>query len=113
MLKKEGMDREIKSVESEFQGQFVSDYARIEQLLCENTADKRHYLNCFAWGNLKSLKGDNEETLWDDLKNFYESQYSADRLKVVIQVKTDDDLAELRQWVTESFGIIEDKNYGP
>ena len=69
-------------------------------------------MNCFAWGNLKSLKGDNEETLWDDLKTFYENQYSADRLKVVIQVKTDDDLAELRQWVTESFGIIEDKNYG-
>ena len=41
-------------------------------------------MNCFAWGNLKSLKNDQEETLWDDLKSFYESEYSADRLRVVI-----------------------------
>ena len=69
-------------------------------------------LNCFAWGNLKSLMGENKETLWDDLKAFYESTYSADRLKVVIQVKTEDDMAELRQWVTESYSVIENKNYG-
>ena len=84
LLKKEAMDREIKSVESEFQGQFVSDACRIEQLLCEQTADKQHPLNCFAWGNLKSLKGENEESLWDDLKDFYEKQYSADRLRITI-----------------------------
>ena len=85
---------------------------RIEQLLCENTASKNHTLNGFSWGNLKSLYGENKETLWDDLKAFYEGTYSADRLKITIQVKTEDDLAELRQWVTESFSIIEDKDFG-
>ena len=84
LLKKDAMDREIKSVESEFQGHYVSDWARIEQLLCENTVDAEHNLNCFAWGNLKSLKNDQEETLWDDLKKFYDQEYSADRLRVVI-----------------------------
>ena len=56
--------------------------------------------------------GEQKDTLWDDLKDFYESQYSADRLKVVIQVKTEDDMAELRTWVTESFGVIENKSFG-
>ena len=84
LLKREAMDREIKAVENEFQGTYVSDWCRIEQLLNEHTADKNHPLNCFAWGNLKSLKGENEDSLWDDLKNFYNTLYSADRLRVVI-----------------------------
>ena len=112
LLKKEAMEREIKAVESEFQGQYVSDHVRIEQLLCENTASKNHVLNCFPWGNLKSLMGEQKETLWEDLRGFYESTYSADRLKVVVQVKTHDDMSELRQWVIESFSIIENKSYG-
>lgn len=58
------------------------------------------------------MKGEKEESLWDDLKQFYESQYSADRLRVVIQVKTSDDMAELREWVTRSFSVIENKAYG-
>ena len=61
---------------------------------------------------MKSLKGESAESLWDDLKCFYNCNYSADRLRIVIQVKTSDDLAELRTWVTESFGMIENKNLG-
>ena len=85
---------------------------RIQQLLSEHTAEENHPLNCFAWGNLKSLKSENVDSLWDDLKCFYNCNYSADRLSIVIQAKTSDDLAELRAWVTESFGILENKNLG-
>ena len=64
--------------------------------MCENTASKDHILNCFSWGNIKSLKesvpekvtnsGDSriDMGLWNDLKAFYDEHYSADRLKVVI-----------------------------
>ena len=68
--------------------------------------------NRFAWGNHKSIKGQDEETLWDDLRSFYENNYSADRITVVIQVKTNDDMQEVRKWVTKSFGSIENKNLG-
>ena len=111
LMKKEAMDREIKAVENEFQGQYVSDQCRMEQLMCEQTCEG-HLMNSFGWGNLKSLENGQKETLWEDLRLFYEREYSADRLKVVIQVKTEDDLAELRQWVTESFSIIENKGLG-
>ena len=65
------------------------------------------------WGSKKSLKkhGD-EDSLWEDLNSFFEEQYSADRMKLVIQVKTKDNLADLRSWVEQSFSIIENKNYG-
>ena len=33
-------------------------------------------------------------------------------MKLVIQVKTKDNLKELKGWVEDSFGIIENKNYG-
>jgi secreted Zn-dependent insulinase-like peptidase len=84
----------------------VSDFARIDQLYSEHTAANNHLLNRFAWGNLKSLMAEEPETLWEDLKAFYETHYSADRLKIAIQVKTQDDLAELRTWVTEYFSVI-------
>ena len=58
------------------------------------------------------MKGKNEETLLDDLAKFYKEQYSADRLKLVIQTKTNDNLKELRKWVETSFGTIPNKNLG-
>lgn len=129
LLRPEAMEREIKSVESEFQGNFPYDSSRLQQIMCENTASRDHIFNCFSWGNIKSLKesvpkeakkeeeANSEDknidmSLWNDLKAFYDSTYSADRLKVVIQVKTEDDLAELTQWVTESFGVIKNKKLG-
>ena len=71
------------------------------------------------WGNIESLlrgKGLNDEEevqkLWKDMVNFYKKYYSADRFKLVIQVKTDDNLKQVREWVEKSFGIIENKNLG-
>ena len=42
-------------------------------------------MNKFSWGNLKSLTYDKDpEKLWEDLKEFYINQYSADRMKLVV-----------------------------
>ena len=48
----------------------------------------------------------------DDLVKFYKDQYSADRIKVVIQTKTSDNMTELRKWAETSFSKIENKNLG-
>lgn len=109
LLNKEAMSREIKAVESEFQGNYPYDSSRMWQLIGE-TAHKESKLNCFAWGNNKSLLGTNSleeaaETLWQDVKDFYKNQYSAERTTVVVQVGGES-LETLREWVTESFGQI-------
>ena len=81
------------------------------QILMSETTHKDHVFNRFVWGNKKSLNGHTEE-LWTDLKHFFDNQYSADRMKLVIAVKSNDDLKELKAWVEESFSIIENKNLG-
>ena len=72
-LSKDAMDREIKSIQSEYKMCFSSDITRILQVLQFSTANDDHIFNRFCWGNLESLKGENEETLWDDLKEFYDN----------------------------------------
>lgn len=83
------MDREIKAVENEFQGVFSSDGTRIWQLLGENTREKCHPINCFSWGNMKSLLNGEDiasggDSLWSDLKDFYGSTYCAERMTLVV-----------------------------
>ena len=63
---------------------YPDDNTRMVQVLQAETAHKEHIFNKFCWGNLVSLKGKNEETLWDDLKSFYDEHYSADRIHLVI-----------------------------
>ena len=82
------MDREINAIESEFKMCFPDDNVRILQILMSNTADKGHVFNRFPWGNLKSLKGSNPDSLMDDVKKFYDTYYSAERIRLVVQVKT-------------------------
>ena len=113
LLKKSGMEREVNAVESEFQMTVVDDNARSIQILMNECSSKDHLFNLFCWGNLKSLVGDGDyDKLWDDLKKFYNEQYSADRMRLAVQVKTKDGLAEVRSWVEEYFGAIGNKGLG-
>ena len=91
LLKKSGMEREINAVESEFQMSSVDDNVRTIQILMNECSSKDHLFRLFAWGNMKSLAGEEDyDKLWDDLKKFYNEQYSSDRMKLVVQVKTKD-----------------------
>jgi secreted Zn-dependent insulinase-like peptidase len=53
------------------------------------------------------LTAQGKESLWDDLKLFYEKQYSAERTYIVIQSKND--ITEIKAWVNETFGILPNK----
>ena len=66
-------------------------------MLCSNTSDKKHIYNRFTWGNIKSLTEKNPDTLIDDVRKFFNEHYSSDRMKLVIQVKTDDNMKELKE----------------
>ena len=69
-------------------------------------ASKNHLINRFTWGNLKSLKTHKPGELLKDLRKFFDEQYSADRMKLVIQVKTEDGMRELKSKVEEIFSIV-------
>ena len=47
-----------------------------------------------------------------DLEKFYSEHYSADRMKLVIQVKKDN-MKDIRLTVERAFGGIKDQNLGP
>ena len=107
-----------------------------------STSNQDHIFNRFYFGSLKSLKGENctlkkktklkpdtemdtdeedEEQLDDELvdelqkevKDFFEKQYSADRMKLVVQVKMGDNVNDVKKWITEAFSTIPNKNLGP
>ena len=98
LLKEEAMMREIQAVDSEFEGNYSYDNVRAELILAESITDKMHPCASFGWGNKKSLIEKGEDTLWKDLRSFFDSHYSADRTYVVIQTMIPDgkDLSELR-----------------
>ena len=107
LLKRDAMLREIQAVDSEFEGNFSYDNVRAELILSEIIQDKNHPCAQFGWGNLASLTASGKDSLWDDLKAFYESHYSAERTYLVIQSKND--ISEIKGWVKESFGILPNK----
>ena len=94
-------------MDSEFEGNFSYDNVRAELILSESIPDKSHPCAQFGWGNLTSLTAKGEDSLWDDLKLFYEQQYSAERTYLVIQSKND--IVEIKTWVKETFGILPNK----
>jgi secreted Zn-dependent insulinase-like peptidase len=60
-------------------------------------------MNRFTWGNIKSLRTHKPGDLLKDLRNFFNQHYSADRMKLVVQTKTEDGMVELRKQVIEIF----------
>lgn len=116
-------------MDQEFEGCYSCDEVRTELLLSEQIKDREHVLAKFSWGNIKSIgrgvqvkkdgtisKEDEAEwdSLWQDVKAFYNEYYSADRIFVVVQaiIPPSHSLKDIEQWVTDSFSHIKNKNYG-
>ena len=91
---------------------YTDDMVRSLQILLNESAPG-HVFNCFPNGNINSLKGDTDyESLHQDLKKFYEEQYSSDRMYLVIQTKTSDNFKSIRSSVEEYFSRIKNKKHG-
>ena len=113
LILKSEIEKEISAIESEFSATVVDDSARCIMLLMSECSKKDHIFKTFPFGNQKSLNaiGDYDK-LSEDVLKFYKTQYSADRMKLVVQVKSKDNMTEVRKWVTESFKRIENKKLG-
>jgi len=114
-------ERELNSIESEFQLHLNDDECRWQQILAHtsqhgrDTSFSSSTLNCqqqhpftnFAWGNIKSLLQDPQSQgidMMKELRNFYHRYYYAANMRlVVVGAYT---LDELQHHVVQSFSDI-------
>jgi len=94
----DAVDRELNSIESEFQLSKNADECRLQQLLChqcllqgegDTTAgeNKKHPFGNFSWGNIHSLKTVPEENgvdIMTELRRFYNAHYYAQNIGLVV-----------------------------
>ena len=116
LMSSDAVERELKSIESEFQLSKNSDECRIQQLFCHECGNqtsssspptKKHPFSNFSWGNISSLKEIPEQkgiNMMKELRKFYNCHYFAQNMSlVVIGGYT---LDELQKRVIESFSDI-------
>jgi nardilysin len=88
LLLENAVQRELQSIESEFQMHKHSDSTRQRQLLC-SISHIQHPMAKFAWGNLRSLSYIPQKLGTIDpmveLRTFYQKQYHAANLRIVLQ----------------------------
>ncbi|KAK9808961.1 hypothetical protein WJX72_007074 [[Myrmecia] bisecta] len=106
LCKADALDREVNAVDNEFTGVIQMDDCRVSQLRC-HTAKEGHVFRKFSWGNRKSLcdlpKAAGVDVR-DELVKYYQQQYSAERMALV--VLGGQPLEELEGWVQELFAAV-------
>lgn len=83
LMTRDGMEREISAINSEFENEKNSDYCRILQLF-STFAHHDHPVSHFAWGNSNSLHLDIDH-LYNIVHQFHEKYYKANRMSLCIQ----------------------------
>ncbi|KAK4707469.1 hypothetical protein R3W88_032961 [Solanum pinnatisectum] len=105
LVKAEAMEREVLSVDSEFNQVLQNDSCRLQQLQC-HTSNPGHPFNRFFWGNKKSLadavqKGVN---LREQILRLYHDNYRGGSMKLA--VIGGESLDILESWVLELFSSV-------
>ena len=105
----EFVEREINAVNSEHNKNIKDDRRRIYRILKE-TSNPEHPFHQFATGNLDSLLGENKDfkSLRQDLIRYFEENYSANRMKLVVVAKAS--IPQLEELVKAHFSAIENKH---
>jgi nardilysin len=74
---------ELEAVDSEFHEILNNDDCRIEQMICALSDDSHKYRK-FTWGNRSSLLKEGPDALVKAAKNFFDTHYSPERMKLCI-----------------------------
>lgn len=98
------VEREIKSIDSEFSLNLQNDAAR-KELLLMYTLNAPHPLRRFHWGSAKSLSGPD---LPGALAAFHSAYYSSNLMTLAVY-GANHKLSDLQQWVNTCFGPIPNK----
>lgn len=104
ILSRNSVEREVNSVESEFQSSLNKDDYRLQQFFY-GFIKEDHPASAFVIGNLKTLKEDNGgDELHRLLKEHFQKYYVANRMTVVVQ--SNKSLDKLQEIVERNFSGI-------
>jgi insulysin len=106
------LDREIKAVDSENKKNLQSDQWRLHQLN-KALANPQHPYCHFSTGSWKTLHDDPIERgvkIRDEFMKFHSSNYSANRMKLVVLGR--ESLDTLEAWIDEVFAEVPNKDLG-
>jgi secreted Zn-dependent insulinase-like peptidase len=107
LFNEEYVEREVNAVHSEFSSKIKDDGRRYLSSF-KTTLSPNHPYKKFSVGNLETLKSSDNKSLREALLDFYGTQYSANRMKLVILGK--EPLETLAKWVQDRFTDIPNKN---
>lgn len=106
LLSESAVERELNSIESEFLLNKDDDSIRLQQLLSQSFRSN-HPMHKFSWGNTYSLSFMPKQHGVDPmlaLRDFFETHYYAQNMKIVIQGAQS--LDRLEEYVEQCFGDI-------
>ena len=104
------VDKERHAIDSEFRLKLQDDVRRTYQVQKE-TVNPAHPFAKFSVGNLQTLHDDGDTRLRDEVVAFYQQQYSAERMTLVMQSSAP--LAKQQQWAELFFTAIPDRTLPP
>lgn len=102
----EYIDRERHAVHSEYQSKLRDDGRRI-YVGSKQAINPDHPLSRFSVGSLETLSNDSNDSLKTDVIDFYQAQYSANRMKLVILGK--ESIDQLKSLALKYFSAIENR----
>lgn len=107
LFNKDYVQREVNAVHSEFSSKIQDDGRRYLESFKKTLAPNHPYKK-FAVGNLETLVDKEDAPLRSVLLDFYDTQYSANRMKLTVLGK--EDLTTLKEWVVARFSKIPNKD---
>jgi len=112
LMNKNSIDREVQSVDSEFEMALVDDDSRCEQLI-GLFSKEGHPIGKFLWGNEKTLKilpAQKGIKVYDELRLFHKRYYNASNMSLVVQ--SVDDLDTMQNYVVNIFKDVPNNTEG-
>ncbi len=103
LLSPELVDKERQAIESEYKLKLNDDVRRQYQVSKE-TANPEHPFTKFSVGNLETLADRDNSSAREELLHFYQNQYSAERMRLV--VLSNHSLAQLEEMVKQCFSTV-------
>ncbi|ASP40317.1 peptidase M16 [Bacterioplanes sanyensis] len=104
------VEREKNAVHAEFKSKLKDDFRRIFSAQ-KQAMNPGHPYASFSTGNLDTLADRPDSTIREDLLEFYQQHYSADRMTLVLAGHYS--LDQLQQWAVDKFSAIPKHNTAP
>lgn len=104
------VEREKNAVEAEYRAKYRDDFRRIYSAE-KQAMNPKHPFAAFSVGSLDTLADRDGKNIRDELIQFYENHYSADRMTLVLAGNYK--LSDMERWVKARFSEVPKRNLAP